>query len=1018
MKINILFVLALFFLGATTTMAATEQQKNLAVSKGLQYLINTQQEDGSWHYMSYDAEASPYDPAVTGASLLAFLGLKYRWPNDDVLESLFYQTAVDKAVTYLLNIATTVTVSTRNDGLNICPGGTGECLGIYWGADSGEESYITGLVTPALMTYAQDRGSTVATTTGPLANLTWSQIAQGIVNTWSASQSTEQEGNMIGGWRYTLGMPNYDSDMSTTQWGIMSLIYAAQYLDSFVPEIVKTDLKKWLAFAQDPNSGGGCYQGPESSLCNHSDTGGLLLGLKFVGAQVTDATVQKALGYLNTHWPELAENAESDFYGNFGHPYAMWSLYKGLEVTLDGVNNTTVITNLLGSCGAPDNLPSHPCNWWEDYNDWLVNHQNVDGSWSGWSYWSDPLSTAFYISIIGPVYVPGMTLFVKVDGDGTVTSDPPGIDCGVDCTEMFLGATSMALTAHPGLNATFAGWSGACTGTAITCNITVDQARSVTASFVGHTHQPLNLSISGNGTVRSDPAGIDCGTDCTESYVNGTEVTLTATPDPGWQFTGWGGACTGTSDCTLSITGPTKVTANFTALTNRYRLDTPVNDSFESGIGVVHGWVCEANEIGLQVDDRAPFTAAYGAERPDSQDVCGDTFNGFAAAINWAEYGDGEHTLTLLADGQPLTEAHVTITTLGASFLTGLSATTTVKDFPAPGFGTRLLWSEPHQNFVVSTTSAPAGAANATSATSAGNWESPLAGGVESGQALIRGWVCTADTVSVELDGELLTLPYGSERDDTRTLCGDTDNGYALAINWNDYGDGPHQIRLLLNGAPIETRAFQVATPGGQGTVSGGVQRQHPVSDFPNLGDRLTLQWSEPNQNFRIIAYTAAVDPTPQSYYRKVNAYVYGTFGRSATFKELAEWGAVLRDNKGSVWKPKGAGLQPYLSDAMGWGTAPLDRETATSIVAEIFGNLFGSSNDLDPRLTSFYVDALVNGFIKPRGAVNAILNDLAIMPRVDGTYGQPNGWTGGPGKELLTSEQLARYRERVETWY
>jgi hypothetical protein len=138
---------------------------------------------------------------------------------------------------------------------------------------------------------------------------------------------------------------------------------------------------------------------------------------------------------------------------------------------------------------------------------------------------------------------------------------------------------------------------------------------------------------------------------------------------------------------------------------------------------------------------------------------------------------------------------------------------------------------------------------------------------------------------------------------------------------------------------------------------------------------------------------------TAANYYRKVNAYFYGTFGWSAMPYELAEWGAVLRDNKGSVWKPQGAGLQQSLSDSMGWGTDPFDSETATLMVNTILKNLFGSSLDINPRIKRYYIDALVNGSVKPRGSVNAILNDLSIMPRVDGSYGQPNGWEGGPGK-------------------
>ncbi|BCU08005.1 S8 family serine peptidase [Allochromatium tepidum] len=154
-----------------------------------------------------------------------------------------------------------------------------------------------------------------------------------------------------------------------------------------------------------------------------------------------------------------------------------------------------------------------------------------------------------------------------------------------------------------------------------------------------------------------------------------------------------------------------------------------------------------------------------------------------------------------------------------------------------------------------------------------------------------------------------------------------------------------------------------------------------------------------------------------KDYYRKVNAYFYGTFGWGAMPDELDEWGAVLRDNSGSVWRPTGAGLQIYLSDTMGWGTAPLDLSTASLRVDEVLRNLFGSSWDIDPRIANYYVEALVSGSVRPRGFVNAILNDLAIMPRVDGTYGQPNGWTGGGSiRILLTREQFERYRERIES--
>lgn len=67
----------------------------------------------------------------------------------------------------------------------------------------------------------------------------------------------------------------------------------------------------------------------------------------------------------------------------------------------------------------------------------------------------------------------------------------------------------------------------------------------------------------GNGTVTSSPAGINCGGDCQEDYVEGTQVTLTATPLGTSRFTGWSGACSGTGGCVVTMNSPQSVTATF-----------------------------------------------------------------------------------------------------------------------------------------------------------------------------------------------------------------------------------------------------------------------------------------------------------------------------------------------------------------------------------------------------------------------------------------------------------------------
>ncbi|GAK52829.1 hypothetical protein U14_04086 [Candidatus Moduliflexus flocculans] len=76
----------------------------------------------------------------------------------------------------------------------------------------------------------------------------------------------------------------------------------------------------------------------------------------------------------------------------------------------------------------------------------------------------------------------------------------------------------------------------------------------------------LTVNKSGTGTITSNPTGINCGSDCTETFSQATSVTLTATPESGSSFGGWsGGGCSGTIPiCTLQVSAATTVSAVFT----------------------------------------------------------------------------------------------------------------------------------------------------------------------------------------------------------------------------------------------------------------------------------------------------------------------------------------------------------------------------------------------------------------------------------------------------------------------
>jgi hypothetical protein len=170
-------------------------------------------------------------------------------------------------------------------------------------------------------------------------------------------------------------------------------------------------------------------------------------------------------------------------------------------------------------------------------------------------------------------------LTVNVVGAGAVSSSDKIFSCGSKCYGVYNPGATVTLTAKPNSGSAFSQWGGACAGNALTCTVLLNAESSVSATFVtvaagggggavGTPSYTLSIGRSNPGTVTGTPAGTDkainCGSACSAKFVQGTIVTLTATPPAGKTFASWSGGCSGTATtCALNIVKDTSVQANF-----------------------------------------------------------------------------------------------------------------------------------------------------------------------------------------------------------------------------------------------------------------------------------------------------------------------------------------------------------------------------------------------------------------------------------------------------------------------
>jgi uncharacterized delta-60 repeat protein len=127
--------------------------------------------------------------------------------------------------------------------------------------------------------------------------------------------------------------------------------------------------------------------------------------------------------------------------------------------------------------GGGDGRASVPSGIWESLT--IDPWRRAVLAGSQWNGSDSDLATARFIS--GEPLPPSHTLTVSVGGSGSVTG--PGIECPGDCGETYASGTPITLLAGPGSGSAFAGWSDACLSDSEACEVTMTEAKHVTATF-------------------------------------------------------------------------------------------------------------------------------------------------------------------------------------------------------------------------------------------------------------------------------------------------------------------------------------------------------------------------------------------------------------------------------------------------------------------------------------------------------------------------------------------------------
>jgi hypothetical protein len=343
--------------------AATEEDIELSITMGLEWLAEQQEPGGMW--------SSGYAPiAHTGLILVKMCDRAYETGYDPFDPAYAYSGNVIDGLDYLFNMATASTVGT------------------CFAQGTNYENYSTGI---AMMAIAATRMPDAVVPVGPYSAQTYKDVLQGCVDYMAWSQCDAPAAQQ-GGWHY---QPNAGwADQSNTGYSVLGLRYAEANLYGFncnIPQVVKDEHILWVNYIQNPD-GGSDYDGTWGNS-NLLRTGNLLFEQAFVGIAVDDPRVQAAIGYIQNNWNPTPDSQ------------TMYCLMKGLESY--GIDTLDV---------------GGPIDWYDVLADHIIATQNPDGHWD--LGWGSILDTVFCLLTLERFVPPPPPTEVSLDVHPTSCPNP------------------------------------------------------------------------------------------------------------------------------------------------------------------------------------------------------------------------------------------------------------------------------------------------------------------------------------------------------------------------------------------------------------------------------------------------------------------------------------------------------------------------------------------------------------------------------------------------------------------